>query len=238
MAIFIETTEDGSPTAHFNEFEQERMHHSGGAFGETVYIYGPAIQYAFSKTENPCVLSLGTGLGYNEMLSCAFGLLFEQEFTLHSYEASDALNSSLKSWVFDEEPGEISFSVYNKILNLTANVFDIPEVEIKYLLRKKLQDGSWILHGAFDLPKFRYHAILYDFFSRKAMEKFWTEEYLTEFFNIASMDPCAVATYACTGPLKRALKANYFEFIERKGYLWKRTSTFARRSESSYHRKV
>lgn len=229
MAIFIETTEDGSPTAHFSEFEQERMHHSGGAFGETVYIYGPALQYAFSKIEKPRILSLGTGLGYNEILSCAFGLLFGQDYILDSYEASKDLNSSLKSWVLKESPGAVPFEVYNQILKLTSNVFDISENEIHSYLRKKLQDGSWVLNEAFDLPQAQYNAILYDFFSRKAMEKFWTEEYLASFFKDAAQAPCAVATYACTGPLKRGLKSAGFEFIERKGYLWKRTSTFARK---------
>lgn len=229
MAVFIEITEDGSPTAHFNEFEQERMHHSGGAFGETVYIYGPALQFAFSKVETPKVLSLGTGLGYNEILSTAFGMLFSQDFELHSYEASSELNQSLRSWVLEDAPGVVPFEVYDKILSLTAELFDISSLDLKRKLRSQLESGRWKLNSAFDIPQDQYNAILYDFFSRKAMERFWTEDYLTSFFERASSTPCAVATYACTGPLKRSLKKNFFEFIERKGYLWKRTSTFARR---------
>lgn len=229
MAVFIEITEDGSPTAHFNEFEQERMHHSGGAFGETVYIYGPALQFAFSKTEQPKVLSLGTGLGYNEILTTAFGILFDQNFELHSYEASHELNQSLRSWVLEETPSAVPFEVYDKILALTSELFDIASLDLKKKMRSQLESGNWKLNSAFDVPEHKYNAILYDFFSRKAMERFWTEEYLLEFFNKANEAPCAVATYACTGPLKRGLKNNGFEFMERKGYLWKRTSTFARR---------
>lgn len=84
-------TKDGSPTAFFDlegsdGYQNEKMHHSAGAFQETIYVYGPALQWAFANIEKPRILSLGTGIAYNEIISAAFSILFEQDFQIVSYE--------------------------------------------------------------------------------------------------------------------------------------------------------
>lgn len=231
--IQILTTEDGSPTAAFTDYEGEKMHHSGGAFGETVYIFGPALQWGFSKVESPHVISLGTGLAYNEILTAAFGVLFDQDFQLVSFEKDEYLNSNLKSWVLGKEC-ELQ-SVYNAILKKTADVFEIPEIEIKNKLLEKLDNKSWLICEAFPEDASvseKFNVVLYDFFSSKAMENFWSESFLTLFLNNLTDGNCAFATYACTGNLKRAFKATGFQFYKRRGYLWKRSSTFAAKSNS------
>lgn len=221
-------TEDGSPTAYFDNFEGEKMHHSGGAFGESVYIYGPAIQWGFAKVDVPHILSLGTGLAYNEILASAFSLVFEAPLKMTSYEANSDLNNALKAWIADKEEGIIPFKIYDTVLEMTAKLFDISALEIKFQMRKSFESGDWKICEAWDsTDKSEYNVMIYDFFSSKAMEKFWTEEFLTDFLKVNAAKQCSFGTYACTGKLKRAFKANDFTYFERKGYLWKRSSTFA-----------
>lgn len=222
------TTEDGSPTAFFDNFEQEKMHHSGGAFGESVYIYGPAIQWAYARVENPTILSLGTGLAYNEMLAAAFAIVFDAPLKMASFEANSDLNDALKNWLLEKSEGIVPFKLYDEILAMTAKTFDIPANEIKNKLIKSFESGDWKILGAWDgTDTTKYNAVIYDFFSTKAMESYWSEEFITEFLKKNAAEACAFGTYACTGNLKRAFKANNFTFFKRKGYMWKRSSTFA-----------
>ncbi len=228
------TTEDGSPTAYFENFEQEKMHHSGGAFGETVYIYGPAMQWGFAIIEKPSILSLGTGLAYNEILSAAFAVLFDAELEMTSYESNTDLNSALIAWVTGGDEGIVPFEVYDTILDQTAETFGIQSKDIKSHLANSFKTGCWKVRGAWDSQDdSKYNVILYDFFSSKAMEQFWEENFLKNFLEENADGSCAFATYACTGKLKRALKDNDFQFYERKGYKWKRSSTFACRKKTS-----
>lgn len=236
--IHIVSTEDGSPTAYFNDFSQEKMHHSGGALGESLYIFGPALIWIFSKTEElkifkPQVISVGTGLAYNEIITTAMSLLFDCDFEMTSYESNSGLNQSLRAWVLEENQKTlVEKSVYDVILKMTANLFELQQEEIKKKLKEKFQDGSWKILGALPLVHEihqKFHVILYDLFSSKAMESFWTEDYLTELIQKISQPQCAFASYACTGNLKRALKKNGFLFTQRTGFLWKRNSSFASR---------
>lgn len=222
------TTEDGSPTAYFDNFEGEKMHHSGGAFGESVYIYGPAIQWGYALMDEPLILSLGTGLAYNEILSSAFSILFDAPLKMKSFEANLDLNRALIAWLTDSQEGIVPFKVYDAILELTAKTFDLSCDEIKSKLLESYRSENWKIYGAWDStdPE-KYNVVVYDFFSSKAMESFWTEEFLTDFLKNHTALQCAFGTYACTGKLKRAFKANGFSFFERRGYLWKRSSTFA-----------
>jgi len=223
------TTEDGSPTAFFDDFASEKMHHSGGAFGESVYIYGPAIQWGYSRVENPLILSLGTGLAYNEILSAAFSVLFDSPLKMESYESNSDLNESLVEWLKNSQEKVIPFKIYDQILEMTAKTFEISPQEIKNKLVKSFENEDWKIKNSWESSSAKYNVVIYDFFSTKAMESFWTEEYLTEFLRENTAAECSFATYACTGNLKRAFKTNNFNFIQRKGYLWKRSSTFAYR---------
>lgn len=227
------TTEDGSPTAYFTKFsdenfEGEKMHHSGGAFGESVYIYGPAIQWGFARLESPFILSLGTGLAYNEILSAAFSVIFDAPLKMGSFEANSDLNKALVNWLRESEEGIVPFKIYDAILDQTAKTFDLSQGQIKAKLQQSYESGDWKINGAWDsMDTTKYNVVIYDFFSSKAMESFWTEEFLTDFLKNHTDMKCSFGTYACTGKLKRAFKANGFTYFERRGYLWKRSSTFA-----------
>ena len=234
-------TKDGSPTAFFNRegadnFESEKMHHLAGAFQETIYIYGPAIQWGFTQSEKPRILSLGTGLAYNEIISVAFSILFDSPLQISSYEKDSDLNESLIAWLqsFSKESSKketlVPTDIYDLILQKTAQLFKISEQQIKDKLISLYESGDWQINGAWDSSdKSKYNVILFDFFSCKAMETFWAQEFLDKTMDINSDPKCSFATYACTGNLRRALLASGYVYVKRQGYAWKKNSTFAYR---------
>ncbi|APB34600.1 hypothetical protein GlitD10_2268 [Gloeomargarita lithophora Alchichica-D10] len=62
-------TNDGSPTIRdLGTTNRECMHHSGGAYSETQYVYGEAIRAVIKNWINPYFLIVGLGLGYIEIL--------------------------------------------------------------------------------------------------------------------------------------------------------------------------
>jgi tRNA U34 5-methylaminomethyl-2-thiouridine-forming methyltransferase MnmC len=90
------------------------------------------------------------------------------------------------------------------------------------------KSGTWKLEGAL-MPGFeiaqKYECIFYDAFSSKTSPHLWQESFLLDFFAKACAANCIVSTYACTGALKRALKASGFEVILLEGFLGKRNRT-------------
>ncbi|MEO0336841.1 MAG: hypothetical protein AAF202_10620, partial [Pseudomonadota bacterium] len=87
------TTKDGSPTLEITvEGVNENMHNFHGAFSETDYIYGEALRWALaSPVPTLRVLSVGLGLGYNEIMTAAWSLRATESGhcrvgSLHSYE--------------------------------------------------------------------------------------------------------------------------------------------------------
>lgn len=79
-------TADGSPTLEFQypHGRIEKMHHSQGAFSESLYIYLEAINLACIHSPAQNFLSVGLGLAYNEILLA--GKL------LHLYQQRSPLN--------------------------------------------------------------------------------------------------------------------------------------------------
>lgn len=230
-------TKDGSPTAYFNtvgadNFESEKMHHLAGAFQETIYIYGPAIQWGFANVDKPRILSLGTGLAYNEIITAAFSILFDSPVEIVSYEKDEDLNDSLISWLKSPKKDTlVPPDIYDLILQKTSELFEISEKEIKDKLISLYESGEWQIKSAWDsTDQTQYNVILFDFFSGKAMEAFWTQDFLNEVTAQNSAPQCSFATYACTGNLRRALLASNYTYVKRPGYAWKKNSTFAFRN--------
>jgi len=60
-------TGDGSPTLSMSP-NWEPMHADEGAFTERQYLYQPLVEKAFKAVSEPVFLSLGLGIGYNELL--------------------------------------------------------------------------------------------------------------------------------------------------------------------------
>ncbi len=211
------------------------MHSSKGAFSETVYIYGNAISATLAGGLAPSFLSLGLGLGYNELLTTA--LLLQSEIDLskvrgESYELVSELNENFKAWLNDGVINEKFKNTYAQIVNLCAQYSNQEPQVIKTTLAELVRKGQWILHGPITHEVKTSHKIscfLFDAFSSKTSPELWTEEFITSFLKSTAAERAVLATYACTGTLKRGLQRNGFAVTIREGFAGKRESTFASR---------
>ena len=228
FSIDIIKTADGSPTLSLSG--GEKMHSLDGAFSETQYIYGSTIKEVLSLPEQH-ILSLGLGLGYNEILSVALLLKsHKKNYRITSFEIVDELRSSFYNWAISYSSTELD-SCYSSILDLIASEYDLNPILLKEHLKTDLLEQKIQLLGP--LPSknpndFYYNAILYDAFSNHTDPELWSVEHFKDFFETYA-DPtvCFFSTYAATGNLKRALVENGFTVNKRKGFGQKRESTFA-----------
>ena len=176
-------TQDGSPTVAFSRFGHvENMHNFHGAWSETNYIYGEAVRTGLLEdSTKPSadfgkplrILSVGTGLGYNEILSAALAQAFDRPIHLHSYEHNEFFRSSLRDFL--ESGSSPLFALYTQIITRTAQHLGKSEETLLDGLRQLWKTQSLELRKKFDLsvpPERGYHVILYDPFSAKTNQSF------------------------------------------------------------------
>ncbi len=204
------------------------MHAMEGAFTETQYIYQPTIEQAFRAVNQPAFISVGLGLGYNEILVICESLKQgKMPALIHSYESVEWLITGFTHWI--QEIDNPLNPIYDEILAFYADKYALPISAIRFRLKDLLDQKKLVLDGAIH-PQTQppaVHAICFDAFSSKTSPELWTEEFLESFFRMASETPCFVSTYACTGALKRSLKKNGYVIEIKKGFGVKRESTFA-----------
>lgn len=229
-----ERTGDGSPTLRVDG-GGESMHHSGGALAETDLIYGSAVREAFGflNVPQPRLLSVGLGLGYVELMAAGASLRTRKLFEMSSLEAARPLVAVVTAWVRGElEACEIREGLDEVAARVAAHEGDVTAEELRLCLRRALVEERWRVGGVLshlELPRGEYHGILYDVFAAKTYPDLWTEEHLTRFLSSCAARPAVFSTFACTGNLKRALRAAGFEFIKRDGFKGTRNSTLGRR---------
>lgn len=236
--FLFETTEDGSPTVRIaqasgTDATSEAMHSLRGAFSETVYIYGSALETALSRGFTPSVLSMGLGLGYVEIL--ATGLFIKaglaDQARGESFEIVPELREWFRAWLLDDGRTPEGFSnAYREILLRVAKHAGVADHEIRAELARMVSDGRWVLSEALTAESDfsgRFGCICFDAFSSKTTPELWTEEFLKHFLATAADERCVLSTYACTGALKRALRHSGFDLDIRMGFSSKRDSTFA-----------
>lgn len=218
-------TADGSPSLRG---ETEPMHHLGGAYSETQYIYGEALRRLAEHKELVSwnVLVVGLGLGYIELLSVAEALKHQKKIHLLTYEIEAELVDLFIHWL----KGDVENKVYDQMLNFFKE--DYPAYDLKKELFEIYLQGEWEIRGALDsssLPSPKYQLILFDAFSGKTTPNLWTEDFLNVFLmkTVGSSLPAVFSTYACTGVLKRVLHQAGFKVEKRRGFLGKRNSTLA-----------
>ncbi len=238
----IYLTKDGSPTLIFKKTDEsgqsyeEKMHHSEGAWAETLYIYCPALKKSFEFTHAK-VLSLGLGLGYNEVMATALELRSNPKspVVIHSYELLDELRDDFSQFVIQGR-SEIYSDCYKRVFELVAQEFSLSSEELRLALRRKIENKELQLLEAFPqaMPLGQtYNCLLYDAFSSKMHPELWGEEFLTQTFSKICEENCVLTTYAATGALKRSLRALGFEKVERPGFAGKRDSSFYFRSRET-----
>ena len=266
-------TADGSPTVRIDEpradglpIPSESMHSMKGAFSETAYIYGSAVELCLTRNFTPRVLSLGLGLGYVEIMSAALFLRHSEALTEEarliflsraggeSFEAIPELRDWFQAWLFDDSdighrranegdqaprpslPNEFK-RIYSDILARTSEQFAVSAERVKTLLRDQIRGGQWRIHPALSSSTSfseQFGCICFDAFSSKTSPALWTDEFLQKFITNAASDRTVFSTYACTGALKRALRAAGFDVQIRPGFSTKRDSTFAVREAINF----
>ena len=227
----IVLTEDGSPSMawDFDGGRRETMHAKEGAVSETNYIYGEALRILQQNNWPPRVLSMGLGLGYNEFLAAAY--FIDPALTdtrILSFEKDPGLREQFAAWV-KNEACDLG-SVYEKILTLTAALTGCTPLELKLTLARLLAKNQLQLHGELTLDlklESGFSAILYDAFSGYSQPELWQQNHIAEFLKKYAAPNCVFTTYACTGQLKRALTAENFKLLPRKGFSFKREATLA-----------
>lgn len=227
----VEITADGSPTLR-SLAGGESMHHSGGALAETLEIYGRALTEVFQKIARPGVHSLGLGLGYNELLTAALSQKFAQSYDLITSESEAVLSQLFLAWLADDlEVGDIQ-DTYDWICLKVAKAMNVEPSTIKANLRQAQAEGRWRLAGALgpqQLPEGSFHCFLFDAFSSKTSPDLWTEDFLKSYLQKLSQADALLATYACTGNLKRSLKQAGYQLVLQEGFQGKKNSTLGRR---------
>lgn len=228
-------TEDGSPSllTTYSSGVTERMHHFRGALTESIYIYLPAVEWALEKTSNPSIMSLGLGLGYNELLAIGAGIKKSgtAKLALVTFENDQELRTQFSQWLNGDSTSPLS-ATYETVLSQVAAALGVDPNPLKNESARLLGDASWDLRGSFPenlTGTDRFNSILYDAFSAKMDEPLWSEDHLTGFLMAHAAPKAAFATYAAKGTLKRALKTCGFEFGYKEGFGGKKESTFATR---------
>ncbi len=222
----IISTKDQSPTLSLNG--GEKMHSLEGALSETLYIYAPCVEQSL-KAHKPALLSMGLGLGYNEILTSALALKTQRKTILYSYEIVPELRNSFTHWLTDQV-SELSVC-YDQILTLIAKYFEWHPLKIKSHLRELFEAENFRVFSEVE-PKnsygHKFNGIMYDAFSSKSSPALWEEDFLNQFIDeYCDLDFCTLSTYAATGALKRALLSHGFTLEKKKGFGMKRESTFA-----------
>ncbi len=230
------TTDDGSPSLRLGETEvlSEAMHSLKGAFSETLYIYGTAIELGAKERFIPRVLSMGLGLGYVEILSAAMHLRHSGgDFGGESFEIVPELRGWFTQWLDGKSIPDEFAKTYDEIEARTCNHLELKPGAAKEALARAIRDGRWQVRDALT-PSTNFHGsfgvICFDAFSSKTTPELWSEEFLMAFLAKAAAPACVLSTYACTGALKRSLKTSGFALQIREGSSSKRDSTFAVRS--------
>lgn len=241
------STEDGSPTL-ITTYESgviEKMHHFKGALTESFYIYAPAVKWCLDHQIRPHVMSLGLGLGYNELISVGVALQHQlsnaatvhgtgygefQNFKMTTFEIDPLLRDEFVMWL----TGQSSqwSSAYDAIETGVSTQLGLKEGILKAQLCALYQGQNWKLLGGFPEAQVSddpYSVVLYDAFSAKMDSPLWNEDFLKSFI-LNHVAPSGVwATYASTGNLKRSLKLSGFTLSKKEGFGGKKESTFATR---------
>lgn len=232
----LSQTEDGSPTllTTYSSGVAEKMHHFRGAMTESLYIYEPAAIWSLENAPNTHVMSLGLGLGYNELISVATALRLKKPVEITTFEIDEELSQAFLNWLRGETTPW--FEAYDQIEKWLETRDGLPKGSLRQELAHAHATGRWRLLGAFPqvLPVGdQYSAIFYDAFSGKMDSPLWDQTFLNEFLARHAAPDSVLATYASTGNLKRALRQNQFTLHEKKGFAGKAESTFATRIAST-----
>lgn len=225
-------TQDGSPTLSLKREDGyvEKMHHSGGALSESLYIYRTALSEALSRGWPIRVLSLGLGLAYNEIITISeLRKRDVAEFKIFSFESVPALREGFKAWAGRGAGGKLAF-VLDQVLKQVARSQEVPVPLLRTWLAEAIADHSLEIRGEFPADAENVNEVsvcYYDAFSKKMNPELWGEDMLKSTLDRLLARRCVLTTYAATGALNRSLKHLGFSLLDKTGFSGKRESTLA-----------
>lgn len=233
MEIFI--TADGSPTLTLRRADGygEKMHHSGGALSESLYIYHATLVQALERGWPGRTLSFGLGLAYNELLAIAEFTKRDTDWKIYSFESEEFLREGFCRWL-NGRPDPLT-ETFDTIVAMIAEKFEFTPARLKTAARDGLRDRRLELRGPFPQDAANVKncdVVFYDAFSNKMDSSPWNEEPLVHALGECLAPNCILTTYAATGNLNRALKRLNFKLQNRPGFQGKRESTLAVRGHS------
>ncbi|MES2615237.1 MAG: MnmC family methyltransferase [Bdellovibrionota bacterium] len=209
----------------------ELMHSVDGAFSETIYLYEDIVKYAaqLPLQNNSCIfLSLGLGLGYVEILICAY--MFKHyphvKFKIFSFEKEPELRVFFKKFIFDENDIPSIFKdSYNHIFNLFSQYYELSSLELKTFIK----NSNIIFYEEYNLlteVNEPINGLFFDAFSINTSPELWADDLINKILG-SCHEHAAFATYAARTHLKRLLMEHGFKLEKKKGYGGKKESTFA-----------
>ncbi len=246
-------TEDGSPTLRDwgkdGGNTGESMHHSAGAFSESLYVYLPALQRfrSLNLTATPSVCVVGLGLGYLELLIAAYFLSKNQNtpprLRLTSHESRGDLRRAFLEWVLDRQPKakptpsvlSNAGEAYEHIQKKMAQHFQLEPNTLRLALKQWSEQGRWELRAALNSTNMRperHHVILFDAYSSASSPTLWKRSFFDALLAQQAAETCVFATYASRTILKHSLRTHGFCLEKRKGFQGKRECTLAIRTPS------
>jgi tRNA U34 5-methylaminomethyl-2-thiouridine-forming methyltransferase MnmC len=203
------------------------MHHSGGALTESLYIYHYGLNMALNEGCPPHVVSLGLGLGYNELIALAeFQRRNQPEFKIWSFEADEYLRAQFTQWL-QGRSGTLS-AIYDEISASVEAHFKIES--LRTMAVEHFQNGSLQLRGSYPVDTNNVEDVgvfFFDAFSNKMSPELWQELNMRETLSQLLSPHALLCTYAATGALNRVLKQLEFRLLDRPGFQGKRESTLA-----------
>ncbi|MFC4210078.1 tRNA (5-methylaminomethyl-2-thiouridine)(34)-methyltransferase MnmD [Pedobacter lithocola] len=209
----ITLTADGSNTL-YNETIGEHYHSKHGALQESKHVFIEAgLKFASAGKNEISVLEVGFGTGLNFILSLEYCISNNIKLNYTSIEAYpltlDVINQTGYSEYVSEQTWATFIANYEDALKDEQTLLPFCNLEIPY---KTLAD--------FDIDKL-FDVIYYDAFSVQHQPEMWSDEIIAHACSFLKPGGTFV-TYAITGKLKRAVKANGFNIEKLPGALGKR----------------
>ncbi|WP_231424985.1 MULTISPECIES: tRNA (5-methylaminomethyl-2-thiouridine)(34)-methyltransferase MnmD [Pedobacter] len=209
----ITPTADGSNTL-YNETIGEHYHSKHGALQESKHVFIDAgLKFSSEGKSEISVLEVGFGTGLNFILSFEYCTENNIKLNYTSIEAFpltiEVINQTgYSKYVSSEIWGDFIAS-YDKSLNANQTLSSLCDLEIPHTT---LADFN--TYKQFDL-------IYYDAFSVQHQPEMWSDEIIAHACSFLKPGGTFV-TYAITGKLKRAVKANGFTIEKLPGAPGKR----------------
>lgn len=217
-------TEDGSSSLYIAELD-ETYHNRKGAITESKYIYiERGLIPSIVKNNSLRILELGMGTGLNVLLSALEVRDLDVQIEYHSIEAFPLVENEWRALNYVEDLKEsqelferIHFCSWNEESKLTAN-FSLHKHHCTW-------EDFEFTPSAFDLAYF-------DAFAPSRQPELWSEESLTQLFDLMSNESLMV-TYCAQGQFKRTMRALGFDLEHPPGPMGKKEMTVARKSKKN-----